>query len=117
MGPIHAVVHVITVSVIFIPDIDECANLPCKNGGTCTDQLNSYVCTCGTGYTGNDCETGKSYLLNIHLCIEQFIDSCHVSFSLIRVLYFSAILFRLSILPDPFQNIQHKTLPRYYFHL
>ena len=32
---------------------------PCENGGNCTDGVNEYLCTCISGYTGTDCETGK----------------------------------------------------------
>lgn len=44
-----------------LPDIDECASGPCRNGGTCTNGLNSYTCTCVAGWMGVNCETG-----NIH---------------------------------------------------
>ena len=37
-------------------NIDECDPDPCKNGGTCTDDINGYNCTCVPGYTGSDCE-------------------------------------------------------------
>ena len=40
-------------------EVDECSNSPCENGGTCTDELNGYNCTCATGYEGTNCETGK----------------------------------------------------------
>ncbi|XP_013412192.1 protein crumbs [Lingula anatina] len=37
-------------------EVKECDSQPCKNGGQCTDQINSFVCNCtGTGYTGVDC--------------------------------------------------------------
>ena len=39
-------------------DIDDCESTPCENGGTCEDGVNSYNCTCMTGYIGHDCETG-----------------------------------------------------------
>ena len=39
-------------------DIDDCALISCEHGGTCTDDVNSYVCDCVDGYTGTDCETG-----------------------------------------------------------
>lgn len=38
-------------------NIDECASVPCQNGGVCTDGVNSYTCTCPSGYTGLNCET------------------------------------------------------------
>ena len=41
-------------------DIDECAPKPCQNGGTCTDGINEYTCTCAAGYTDNNCQTSKT---------------------------------------------------------
>ncbi|XP_013421640.1 keratin, type I cytoskeletal 9-like [Lingula anatina] len=38
-------------------DIDECAIQPCKNGATCYDGVNSYICMCPPGYTGQTCDT------------------------------------------------------------
>ena len=40
------------------PDVDECASNPCQNTGDCQDNVNEYECTCVSGYTGVDCETG-----------------------------------------------------------
>jgi preprotein translocase subunit SecY len=51
---------------MFYPtDIDDCAPITCENGGTCADGVNSYTCTCVTGYTGTNCQTGKLVLLSI----------------------------------------------------
>ena len=47
-------------------DIDECVAAPCDNGGTCTDQVNSYTCNCVGGYTGLTCQTGN---YDNHTCI------------------------------------------------
>ena len=33
--------------------------MPCLNGGTCDDQVNSSLCHCVAGYTGVNCATGK----------------------------------------------------------
>jgi len=33
-------------------EIDECRTHPCKNGGTCIDRLNQFVCVCPSGTTG-----------------------------------------------------------------
>ncbi len=38
-------------------DIDDCASLPCKNGGMCTDGQGTFECTCAPGFEGNTCET------------------------------------------------------------
>lgn len=43
----------------FFQDVDECANVICGNGGTCTDKINGFQCTCVPGFTGKLCETGK----------------------------------------------------------
>ena len=37
-------------------DIDECASSPCQNGGTCSDGVNKYTCTCADGFNGDNCE-------------------------------------------------------------
>jgi len=42
-----------------IVDIKECTGSPCKNGGTCKDSPNHYVCDCVTGFSGVTCEAGK----------------------------------------------------------
>ncbi|KAB0338116.1 hypothetical protein FD754_024799, partial [Muntiacus muntjak] len=40
-------------------DGDQCASSPCQNGGSCEDQLQSYVCFCPDGFEGRNCETGE----------------------------------------------------------
>ena len=44
----------------YISDINECSSNPCENGGSCTDNVNHYTCSCADGYTGIHCETGKN---------------------------------------------------------
>ncbi|NXR93420.1 FA9 factor, partial [Hypocryptadius cinnamomeus] len=39
-----------------LQDGDQCNPNPCKNGATCKDQINSYVCWCPAGYEGKNCE-------------------------------------------------------------
>ena len=40
-------------------DINECAVDPCLNGGTCTDGVSSYTCSCTAGFIGKDCMTSE----------------------------------------------------------
>jgi len=42
--------------------VDECSSNPCENGGTCTDGVNGFTCSCLAGYTGTTCETSKIIL-------------------------------------------------------
>lgn len=42
-------------------DIDDCASLPCHNGGSCRDLINNYVCTCLPGYTGVQCSVSTVF--------------------------------------------------------
>ncbi|XP_071402199.1 coagulation factor VII [Centroberyx affinis] len=36
--------------------VDHCDSSPCKNGATCTAQINSYVCICPPGLQGRNCD-------------------------------------------------------------
>ena len=40
-------------------DINECENVTCENGGTCSDVINGFECTCAAGFTGHFCQTGE----------------------------------------------------------
>ena len=35
---------------------NECDSDPCQNGGTCTDLIDDFNCSCVTGFVGNTCE-------------------------------------------------------------
>ncbi|XP_075467242.1 neurocan core protein [Ascaphus truei] len=37
-------------------DIDDCLSNPCQNGGTCIDEINSFLCLCLPSYGGNMCD-------------------------------------------------------------
>ena len=39
--------------------VNECSSDPCINGGTCTDGVNQFTCSCIDGYIGTKCETGE----------------------------------------------------------
>ena len=57
-------VHILIKNKLFITDINECSNNPCKNGATCVDLVGSYRCDCKTGYSGTNCQTGLTSQLN-----------------------------------------------------
>ena len=38
-------------------DVDECLDFPCVNGA-CYNLVGSYNCSCQTGWSGNNCQTG-----------------------------------------------------------
>ena len=40
-------------------DVNVCASSPCKNGGTCHDQINSFWCSCRGGWSGSTCQTSE----------------------------------------------------------
>jgi Notch-like protein len=44
-----------------LADIDDCSPDPCQYGATCSDDVDSYTCTCAAGYTGTNCDIGKKY--------------------------------------------------------
>ncbi|XP_053735135.1 coagulation factor IXa [Synchiropus splendidus] len=37
-------------------DGDQCKSNPCMNGGSCTDHLGFYTCSCESGFTGRNCD-------------------------------------------------------------
>ncbi|XP_017518364.2 coagulation factor VII [Manis javanica] len=41
-------------------DGDQCASNPCRNGGSCEDQLQAYLCFCPDGFQGRNCETDEN---------------------------------------------------------
>ena len=44
---------------LYLSDIDDCADQPCLNGGSCIDSVNDYTCRCADGYSGKNCSIGK----------------------------------------------------------
>ena len=51
-----------------ISDFDECASIPCLDGGTCTDGANEFICECEPPRIGVYCERGKVKFSN-HECL------------------------------------------------
>uniref|UniRef100_A0A671W0Q0 Sushi, nidogen and EGF like domains 1 n=1 Tax=Sparus aurata TaxID=8175 RepID=A0A671W0Q0_SPAAU len=40
-------------------EINECLSHPCLNGGTCRNQVGSYMCECDEGFSGKRCQTDQ----------------------------------------------------------
>ena len=54
-----------TLLLFFSVDINECDETSvCFNGGVCNNTVGSYMCICTTGYTGLQCESGRTVLIN-----------------------------------------------------
>ncbi|KAK2104900.1 Protein jagged-2 [Saguinus oedipus] len=49
-------------------DIDDCLGQPCRNGGTCIDEVDAFRCFCPSGWEGELCDT------NPNDCLP---DPCH----------------------------------------
>ena len=59
--PIYGFKNLFHLLSITQTDINECSSNPCLNGGTCNNLVNSYSCSCPSGYTGTNCEAGKRW--------------------------------------------------------
>ena len=44
----------------YVSDVNECLMFPCQNGATCNNLEGSYECVCAEGWTGVNCQIGKS---------------------------------------------------------
>ncbi|MEE6470644.1 hypothetical protein FKM82_009021 [Ascaphus truei] len=58
-------------------DEDQCISSPCKNGGSCFDQYQSYICHCLLGYEGRNCETSFNDTLKCIYDNGQCEHFCH----------------------------------------
>ncbi|GFR18453.1 hypothetical protein TNCT_170991 [Trichonephila clavata] len=45
-----------------LADLDKCRSNPCKNGGVCKVEEDSFVCICPQQFSGLRCEIGKMNL-------------------------------------------------------
>ncbi len=60
----------------YVSDIDDCDPNPCFNGGSCTDDVDSFNCDCaGTGFTGVQCQIGTVPATQLTSQIPRFRDS------------------------------------------
>ena len=51
--------------------IGPCESFPCKNDGACSENGNSFICTCTKEYKGKTCE-GLLFMNRCHLCKDDF---------------------------------------------
>ena len=48
-----------TLLYVFHAVVNACKSNPCKHGGNCSTNGIDYMCTCVTGYEGDDCDEGR----------------------------------------------------------
>ena len=53
---------VYAMCIIAVDMVNECSSSPCPNAGYCTDLPGGFHCQCLDGFSGSDCETGKSFI-------------------------------------------------------
>lgn len=47
-----------------ISDVDECEeSSPCVNSKRCINRSGTYLCICSEGWSGENCDNGKIYVL------------------------------------------------------
>ena len=67
-----------------VVDINECSPNQCNNGGSCTDLVNGFSCSCVAGYNGDDCSNGNDHnqhtygLITLHTYIYIVYSCFHV---------------------------------------
>ena len=73
--PLKTLLHEYNCFLSLLLDIDDCSPNPCRNGGTCTDEVNNYTCSCVAGYTGYNCTKGyyaMSKVTKVEVCVRSF---------------------------------------------
>lgn len=48
------------LSFFIISDYNSCSSGPCKNRATCTNIPDDFQCACTHGWSGKDCDVGKT---------------------------------------------------------
>lgn len=71
------------IHVIFVIP-DDCASLPCLNGGQCVDAVNNYSChSCLSGFEGRNCEERSDVCLGQNCnssgqCLDDYVNNRHL---------------------------------------
>ncbi|KAM9320004.1 coagulation factor VII-like [Gastrophryne carolinensis] len=60
-------------------DPNQCLSNPCMNGGSCTDNFQSYVCNCPEGFEGRNCETNLNQSIKCENDNGKCQQFCHSS--------------------------------------
>uniref|UniRef100_A0A1A8J7C3 Milk fat globule-EGF factor 8 protein n=1 Tax=Nothobranchius kuhntae TaxID=321403 RepID=A0A1A8J7C3_NOTKU len=79
-------------------NVNDCANQPCKNGGTCRDLDGDYTCHCPSPYVGKQCQLRCISLLGMEggAIIESQISSSSVHYGVLGLQRWGPELARLN---------------------
>lgn len=53
-----------SVQNVSVSDIDDCKDGTCLNGGTCTDKVADFSCSCQAGFSSKTC-TGMIHIVRL----------------------------------------------------
>ena len=87
----------LTLSILFLKDVDECVNHTCQNGGSCKDGVNNYSCNCLPGFMGDRCQTGRYFNLFFHF-LPCFFRVTIIAVIVVVVVVISVVFFCLLLL-------------------
>ncbi|KAG9260826.1 lactadherin-like [Astyanax mexicanus] len=79
-------------------NVNDCANLPCKNGGKCRDLNGDYTCLCPSPYVGRQCQLSCISLLGMEGggIVESQISASSVDFGILGLQRWGPELARLN---------------------
>lgn len=74
-------------------EINECESNPCRNGGSCLDRFNMFVCECPPGYSGPICDTNVCLLHSFFFSvIHTGLEMCILHFLFLQTRYLWSFL-------------------------
>ena len=53
-------------------EVDYCSGSPCKNGGTCYNVSEDYLCVCPDDFKGKNCSTGRNSIQGVNILSGHF---------------------------------------------